>query len=632
MQRGSDNPVLGKVLDGRYRIDREIGAGGFGTVYAGLHLTLAQPVAIKVFRLSADATSERRAELLAGFVEEARLLSALRHDNIVRMLDQGFMPADESGVGAPYAVMEYCPDGSLRELIQSSAPLPLKSALPLIECIVAGVRHAHERGIAHRDLKPGNVMLSKTPSGMVPRIIDFGIAKLIDEGELPGSGATRTRSSAISYTPAYAAPEQAIGGRTGVWTDVHAIGLIFCELLTGQLPYGRSDLTLKIIDPARPTPAAFGVDAGPFEALIAKCLSIRPDERYADATVLGVALAEAIRAMSLSDTVLRTSSVPAARPTSRRTLLLGAGAAGVAGAAAWLALRGDEPVAPGEPEAESAALVVALPSSAIAATASSGAPEPITLASISAGQVLERMLEAGLAPVTPPAADAPTNALMVSFKHGINIGAVYLNEVAIPEGFPPAAHPLAALMHIRSWIAADRKQGFELAYLVHKKRVLSMSWGPKPGERALGCFRTLSLGLPFDTQGSSWFAPDPTSDATLTKPLWFAKRLSELTTVELLFRLEAVKAARSVAEHEGHLLASLSRGGKAGELVFYPRNAGADNASVNALFETLRQKKKRFVFARDGTTCLVAHGPLADEAFVRETLSGLTLSLVSDPA
>ncbi|MBL8744491.1 MAG: serine/threonine protein kinase, partial [Myxococcales bacterium] len=444
MAEAEESTLIGSVLDGRYRVDRVIGAGGFGTVYEGFHLTLGQRVAIKVFRIADDTKPERRAALTAGFVEEARLLTRLRHDNIVRMLDQGFAQGDGPFSGSPYAVMEFCPHGSLRDLIAERGPLPLAEALALVKQIVAGMRHAHEHGIAHRDLKPGNVMLESRADGTrVPRIIDFGIAKLIEEGDTAGSGATRTRSAVVSFTPAYAAPEQAIGGRTGMWTDVHAIGLIFYELLTGAPPYGDDDLSLKVIDPARPSPAAAGVDAGPFEPVIRRALAIRPDERYPDAAGLAKAIEDAEQPSR--------DSPPVPAGVGRRALLAGAAVlvTGAAGVMLWRRSLGETtPPAPTDEAVEASAAPIRseVPvATAAAPSASAAAPASPTLSTLTAAHVVERMLDAGLAPVTRPAPDAAMQQLMVPFRQGDAVGAVYVNAITMLPEDPTAAHAMISL-------------------------------------------------------------------------------------------------------------------------------------------------------------------------------------------
>ncbi len=289
----------GTLLDKRYRVDQPIGVGGFATVYSGFHLTLSAPVAIKVLHLAVLADAELRADVLDSFIEEARLVTRLRHDHVVRTLDQGLFH-DESGHPTPYLVLEWCGDESLRQHLEArrGKPLPLEDAYAIVADIADGMAHAHKQGVVHRDLKPGNVMLARNHDGtMVPRIIDFGIAKVF-EGEDGQAGNQTMTKSAGKFTPAYAAPEQLAGLRTGPWTDVHAIGLIFYELVTGRAPFDDGP-SLRGIDPERPSPARLGIDVGAFEAVIARAVALRPTERHADAGELRDALQAAAREMTL---------------------------------------------------------------------------------------------------------------------------------------------------------------------------------------------------------------------------------------------------------------------------------------------------------------------------------------------
>jgi len=166
--------------------------------------------------------------------------------------------------------------------------------------IASAIAAAHVLGVVHRDLKPSNVMLARDGSGLVPMLIDFGIAKTFAEGEPAGAGDTRTDATFRPYTPAYAAPEQIAGARTGPWTDVHGLALLFTEIATGRAPYERAEAGLAAIDPQRPTPARFGVDAGAFEPVLARALALRPADRYPDGAAFAAALAEAAAAEGLA--------------------------------------------------------------------------------------------------------------------------------------------------------------------------------------------------------------------------------------------------------------------------------------------------------------------------------------------
>jgi serine/threonine protein kinase len=292
----SDSSALvGAIIDERYRVDRVVGEGGFGTVYAAWHLALCAPVALKVLKLDADMRADRRNELLASFFDEGRVLTRLKHPNIVSALDLGSLTF--AGQSAPYLAMEWCDGHTLKSLIAARGRLPLAEAYAVVERLADAIGHAHALGITHRDLKPGNVMMRERAGETVPQLIDFGIAKLSDPGEQLDNTATRG-AARRAFTPAYAAPEQVAGGRTGPWTDVHALGLLFITLVTGDKPYGESeDENLAVIDTARPTAERPDVHTGAFAAVIARAVAARPQDRY----VNGRELRDALRAAAASE-------------------------------------------------------------------------------------------------------------------------------------------------------------------------------------------------------------------------------------------------------------------------------------------------------------------------------------------
>lgn len=311
-----DDPLIGAVLAGRYRVDAVIGRGGFATVYRGHHLRLDSAVAIKVLHFADDASAEARALVISRFDEECRVITRLRHDHIVRTLDQGITEGAAPEDQRPYLVTELCSEGTLDTLLKPSRGkgFALSIAWPLMKAILDGLAYAHREGVAHRDLKPQNLMLAKDALGRyTPRLIDFGIAKLFDTDAEPGSGATASQVPSVC-TPTYAAPEQCVGARTGPWTDVHAVGLIFVEMLTGRFAYPEGDdlreIVMAAIDPNRPTPKSFGVDVGPFEPIIAKALSLRPKDRYRDAGELRDACMDAARALALESVRVPVTSEP----------------------------------------------------------------------------------------------------------------------------------------------------------------------------------------------------------------------------------------------------------------------------------------------------------------------------------
>ncbi|HEU4664035.1 MAG TPA: serine/threonine-protein kinase, partial [Dokdonella sp.] len=214
-------PADGRI--GAYRVLRPIGEGGMGTVYLAERADGAfeQRVAIKLIKRGMDS-----AAVLQRFLRERRILARLAHAHIVRLLDGG-VGAD----GRPYFVMEYV-DGETLERYASARRLPLRERVALVARIAEAVAYAHALLVVHRDLKPSNVIVDANGA---PRVLDFGIAKLLEAGDDPV--ATGTGQQVLS--PAYAAPEQILGEAVGTASDVYALGLVLCELLVGELPRRR---------------------------------------------------------------------------------------------------------------------------------------------------------------------------------------------------------------------------------------------------------------------------------------------------------------------------------------------------------------------------------------------------------
>ncbi|MFO0610476.1 MAG: serine/threonine-protein kinase [Polyangiales bacterium] len=287
--------LAGATLDGRVAVEAPVARGGFGVVYRGLHLGLNVPVAVKVLRVPEQYAEAVRQEFYARFVQEARLVYQLAHPAIVRLLDHG-VSAMPSGEVAPWMVLEWLDGLTLsrwRRTPQGAAPLTRRAALALLRPCLEALAAAHAQGVSHRDVTPANVFVVDGPRGPTTRLIDFGVARVAESPELPGSGHTATESTITAFSRAYAAPEQLGHTRTGPWTDVHAVGLVLTEVLTGRVPYeGRDDAELltAAMSPARPTPASKGVDVGAWEPVLARALALRPADRYPDVGSLLAAL------------------------------------------------------------------------------------------------------------------------------------------------------------------------------------------------------------------------------------------------------------------------------------------------------------------------------------------------------
>lgn len=271
-----DDPRIGRVLDGRYRIVALLGTGGIGAVYRAEHAALGRFVAVKVLL---EDFSEL-AELQRRFVREAKALSALSHPHIVPVIDFGLEPE-------PYLVMELLEGRTLEDLLRDGLLAPAR-ALDIARQLLRGLAFAHARGVAHRDLKPANVFLQALPDADDHvRLLDFGLAKFLDD-ERGAMDATLTKVGMIFGTPAYMAPEQATGERADARADVYSAGILLYELLTGRRPFNdptRAELLRAHLLTRPPAAAAtrpgLVLSAG-LEALLERALAKNLTERFAD--------------------------------------------------------------------------------------------------------------------------------------------------------------------------------------------------------------------------------------------------------------------------------------------------------------------------------------------------------------
>ena len=621
----------GTIIDGRYRIDREVGSGGFATVFAAQHLSLDAPVAVKVLRLFPEDSAARRKALLESFLDEAKMVTRLRHDNVVRTLDQGVHRPSGSDFGLPYVVLEWCGDASLASFLgaRHGRALDLSEALELFDALASGVAHAHQHGIAHRDLKPANVMLAHDARGRpVPRIIDFGIGKLF-EVDRDAGGTMSMTSSASKYTPAYAAPEQLGRLATGPWTDVHALGLIFVELVSGRPPYERS--ALGAIDPNRPTPKSFGVDVGAIEPVIARAVALDPRDRFRDAGELLSALRAAQRSaiVSHADTVAapaetfaptgRTplSSVPASPSVSRRRSAAGVWTLGVLGVAA-LGLTAAVGVGVWVLPRLGAGRGEVAPRPSVSAKAE---PGPMPLSRLTIADLEQRLLAEG-ARITGRGEEGAMQYL--HFTGSDVAGTAYLNTIPAGPGSAGGSPELGALPSIKSWIIFDRAQGLELAYGVEGDRVLSLTGRVK--EPTLALFETLAKGVSLRIRGSSFGPPDPATRAEDARPLWRAKSLAELELSELMSRIATADATiEGVRSSPDHWTVSIASAAGKGQIDVF-RTAAADSTTLT---RDLQTRRVPFVRATGGHARVVSQGPgsLGSKKFLLHVLDGLSVSV-----
>ena len=223
---------MGRGIRGKYRILGKLGQGGMATVYKALHVGFDEVCALKVINqeLASDLSFVKR------FGQEAALTRKLQHPNAVRVED-----IDQADDGRPFMVMEFIEGESLKDVIQHQAPLPVPRACRIAKQVAAALDAAHRLGMIHRDIKPGNILLTRPAAGAgeeLAKVLDFGIAKM-KEAHLAAGAATLTRTGTSIGTPAYMSPEQAMG-KTGEGldgrADLYSLGVVMYEMLTGELP------------------------------------------------------------------------------------------------------------------------------------------------------------------------------------------------------------------------------------------------------------------------------------------------------------------------------------------------------------------------------------------------------------
>ncbi|HEX4673316.1 MAG TPA: protein kinase [Solirubrobacteraceae bacterium] len=330
--------LLGTTLNGRYRLEARIGAGGMSTVYRALDETLQRQVAIKLMNREVTSDSDQ----LERFRREARAVAQLSHPHIVGVIDAG---EDE---GRPYIVFEYVEGETLKERIRRNGRLPIAEAVAYGIEIARALGAAHARHIVHRDVKPQNVLIDEEGSA---KVTDFGIARTLDEEGLTADGR-------VLGTTDYVSPEQALGQDVTGQSDLYSLGIVLYEMVTGEVPFkGENQVAVamkhvreEIPDVQVRRPEVSSALAAVIDTATAK----HRQDRYADDAeliadledVLAIETARAGGATGEATSVLRTLPSRARRRIPFRmrhravaVLLLLVVAAAAAGAVVWLATR-----------------------------------------------------------------------------------------------------------------------------------------------------------------------------------------------------------------------------------------------------------------------------------------------------
>jgi serine/threonine-protein kinase len=311
----------GRLVAGRYRLERRLGGGGMAEVYLATDTTLERQVAVKLLRASfADDD-----EFVARFHREARAAAALNHPNVVAIHDHG------GAAGSSFIVMEYVPGETLKDLVRRVGSLAPAAARDIACDLLAALQAAHERGIVHRDVTAQNVLLA--PDGRV-KVTDFGIAHF--------GPSSLTSTGVVMGTSRYLSPEQARGEPTDERSDVYSAGVVLFEMLTGRLPFeGDNDLAIALRHTSESAPAPSEVAPGVppvLDAIVGRALRKDPGERFASAREF----AEALRAAPLG----ADAHTPGAPPETAVAPIAGAPPAATRIAAAPLAAATRTAVAP----------------------------------------------------------------------------------------------------------------------------------------------------------------------------------------------------------------------------------------------------------------------------------------------
>ncbi len=271
----SEQPAEKAEHIGRYRVVSEIGRGAMGIVYLGEDEGLGRRVAIKTILASMDSLEQ--AGYLARFKQEAKALGGLNHPSIITVFEFG----DEGGIA--YLAMEYLEGKDLRELINARR-LDLSSAVDVAAQVAEGLAFAHGRGVVHRDIKPGNVMVIE---GNRAKVMDFGIARV-------RTSDLKTQTGLMLGSPRYMSPEQVLGRAVDHRSDIFSLGLVLYEMLTGAPPFGGNDvhqIMYQICNGRAPPPSA----ANPavtrsLDLIVAKALEKDLGARYQDASAMAADL------------------------------------------------------------------------------------------------------------------------------------------------------------------------------------------------------------------------------------------------------------------------------------------------------------------------------------------------------
>lgn len=296
-----DDPLIGEVVEGRYKIQSVIGQGSAGTVYKAVQELIGREVAIKVLHdyLVSDE------EFIKRFRQEAKASSRLSHPNIITIYDFGVIPQGNR----PYIAMDLLVGTPLSDLLAQEERLPYKEAIPIFIQVASALGEAHREGVVHRDVKPENIVLvERSGQKLFPMMVDFGIARIVEESD----AAKITRTGTVCGSPTYMSPEQCTSSKVDNRSDIYSLAVVVYETLTGEVPFHSDELVrvmaMHLSDPPTPLnqvkPGLRFPDE--LEECVYKALAKSPDQRYQTMEEFAEALEAAM-------------NQPVASPTKRST-------------------------------------------------------------------------------------------------------------------------------------------------------------------------------------------------------------------------------------------------------------------------------------------------------------------------
>lgn len=297
-----------RIGGGHYEIRSLIGRGGMAEVHQAYDTLLSRVVAIKMLRIDLAKDTV----FLTRFRREALASASLNHENIVQVYDTGeqvVTAPDGTEVHVPYIVMELVEGHTVHQLLTDGQPVPINEAVEIMSGVLNALEYSHKCGLVHRDIKPGNVML--TNSGKI-KVMDFGIARALED-----SGQTMTSTDAVVGTAQYLSPEQARGETVDTRSDLYSCGCMLFELLTGRAPFkGDSAVSVAYQHVAEmpPLPSTIAADISPeLDRMVMKSLAKRPEERYQDAAAMRSDMVRAAAGAAISAPML--PPLPVTTPT-----------------------------------------------------------------------------------------------------------------------------------------------------------------------------------------------------------------------------------------------------------------------------------------------------------------------------